>query len=297
MKHIIAIILILFSLNLRATPEYGEKTGEDCKSCHINSNGEGLTPRGEEYLVSLMEDKSFEPVSTGKKIINTIAGLFHVLTGFIWFGAILYIHLILKPKYVAQGIPKGELKIGWISMLIMLATGIYLTFNRFPKLSMLLDSEIGILLLIKIGLFLFMVLTIIIVTAFIAPRLNNQSKRYSEKVTGEFNADELSYFDGKEGRPAYIAYNGDVFEVTHSIFWHNGQHLLKHSAGMDLTESMPIAPHTDSVLKGFIKKGIFINDPAIKTKPIIKLFYFLAYSVLVCIFFVILILSLWRWWY
>ncbi len=297
MKKLIVILLLLISSNIYSTVEYSVLTGRNCIECHKDKDGGELTVYGEEYLVLLKTDESFEPISDNIKTVRTLFGLLHFLTAFIWFGAILYIHLILKPKYVAHGIPKGELRIGWISMLIMLFTGIYLTYQKFPHFHLLFESEIGILLVIKIALFLFMVLTIFIVTFYIAPKLNPQSKKHSNKTEGKFSSEELAYFDGKDGKPAYVAYKGDVYEVTHSVFWHAGQHVLKHSAGMDLTSSMAIAPHDDNVLNGFIKKGILIKNKKIKKKPVIKFFYTLAYAVLVCIFLITVILSLWKWWY
>jgi len=297
MKLFLTSFLLILTITLYSTPEYSVETGRSCIDCHKNSDGGKLTPYGEVYLETLIREENYEPVSKTRKIARGILGFIHFLTAFIWFGAILYIHLILKPKYVAQGIPKGELKLGWRAMILMLITGIFLTINKYSKFSLLFESEIGILLVIKISLFLFMVFTIMIVTFHIAPKLNKQSKEISDKTEGEFTLDELEYFDGKEGRPAYIAYNGDVFDVTLSAFWYNGLHVLKHNAGMDLTTSMPLAPHNENVLKGFIKKGTIVKEKKTKKKPIIKLFYFLAYSVLVCIFLIIVILSMWRWWY
>jgi predicted heme/steroid binding protein len=59
----------------------------------------------------------------------------------------------------------------------------------------------------------------------------------------EFTLDELAEFDGKDGRPAYVAYDGMVYDVTDSPMWDGGGHEALHSAGGDLTEEHGDAPH------------------------------------------------------
>lgn len=71
------------------------------------------------------------------------------------------------------------------------------------------------------------------------------------KVKRRFKLNELKEFDGKEGRPAYIALKGKVYDVTESSFWKDGRHLKRHSTGDDLTESIINAPHDKEVLIRF----------------------------------------------
>jgi predicted heme/steroid binding protein len=59
----------------------------------------------------------------------------------------------------------------------------------------------------------------------------------------KFTLEELKQFDGRDGRPAYIAYKGKVYDVTESFLWINGDHQGQHEAGKDLTEEMALAPH------------------------------------------------------
>jgi predicted heme/steroid binding protein len=40
----------------------------------------------------------------------------------------------------------------------------------------------------------------------------------------EFTPEQLEQYDGKEGRPAYIAYKGKVYDVTDNYLWTNGNH-------------------------------------------------------------------------
>ena len=59
---------------------------------------------------------------------------------------------------------------------------------------------------------------------------------------------ELKNFNGQNGKPAYFAYKGKVYDVTDLPTWISGDH-MGHSAGQDLTEEMEIAPHQEDVLE------------------------------------------------
>ena len=62
-----------------------------------------------------------------------------------------------------------------------------------------------------------------------------------------FTERELQQFDGTRGQPAYIAYEGVVYDVTASSLWRGGQHKDLHFAGTDLTRTLRKAPHTAEV--------------------------------------------------
>jgi predicted heme/steroid binding protein len=62
---------------------------------------------------------------------------------------------------------------------------------------------------------------------------------------------ELARHDGRDGRPAYIAVNDTIYDVTASPLWVEGQHQGSHQAGGDLTEALKSAPHVRSVVERF----------------------------------------------
>lgn len=70
----------------------------------------------------------------------------------------------------------------------------------------------------------------------------------------EFTLEELAGFDGREGRPAYVAYEGIVYDLTESGMWSGGDHEGMHSAGHDLTVEHDDAPH-DVYVKDFPEVG------------------------------------------
>jgi predicted heme/steroid binding protein len=62
---------------------------------------------------------------------------------------------------------------------------------------------------------------------------------------------ELAKHDGREGRPAYVAVNGTIYDVTASPLWTGGDHQGSHQAGHDLTEELKSAPHVRAVVERF----------------------------------------------
>ncbi len=74
----------------------------------------------------------------------------------------------------------------------------------------------------------------------------------------EFTPEELATYDGKEGRPAYTAYQGKVYDISGSPFWEDGMH-FDHPSGKDLAEGMSSAPHGDEVFEDFAQVGVLIS--------------------------------------
>jgi predicted heme/steroid binding protein/uncharacterized membrane protein len=72
----------------------------------------------------------------------------------------------------------------------------------------------------------------------------------------EFDLEVLSAFNGKDGKPVYIAHQGRVIDVTNSQLWKTGQHMKRHQAGNDLTAEIEAAPHGLEVLDRYPQVGI-----------------------------------------
>jgi predicted heme/steroid binding protein len=218
------------------------------------------------------------------------------MTAIIWFGTILYVHIVLKPAYAASGLPKGELRLGWASIIIMAVTGTLLSISRVPSWHMLFHTRFGILLTIKIILFLIMVSTAVFVTFVVGPRLRKKREKVFVDHKGDIAPDQLAQCDGQEGRPAYIAYKGTIYDVSGSKLWKEGGHFKKHSTGIDLTDALKSAPHGEEKVLTMPIVGRLLMEKEVKKPPHIIIFYFMAYMNLVLIFAIVFIISLWRWW-
>ena len=59
----------------------------------------------------------------------------------------------------------------------------------------------------------------------------------------EFSIEELSQYNGENGKPVYISHNGKVYDVSGSKMWKTGTHMKRHRSGQDLTTDIQAAPH------------------------------------------------------
>jgi predicted heme/steroid binding protein/uncharacterized membrane protein len=292
-------LLVLFSPTTAfATPDYARQTGLACGGCHINVIGGGpLTQAGKSFLADLKLKGLYRPLTAAQRIVRLIIGYLHMLAAIVWFGTIMYVHILLKPAYASKGLPKGELRLGWLSMVTLLLTGTFLTVARVPSLEMLYTTRFGILLSIKIFLYLVMLSSAIVVTLFIGPRLRKQKTLTASLESGVCTLDGLSQYDGRDNRPAYVAFKGTIYDVTKSRLWKNGSHVMKHSAGRDLTGLLESAPHgEDKVLAMPVVGQLLANGEKIKKPFHERLFYFFAYMNLVLVFVITFVIALWRWW-
>lgn len=82
----------------------------------------------------------------------------------------------------------------------------------------------------------------------------------SEREKIHLSKSKLKDFDGKEGRPAYISFNGEIYDVSTSSLWTEGRHMDSHTAGEDLTNSLANAPHGEEVFSRYPNIGSQILD-------------------------------------
>lgn len=75
----------------------------------------------------------------------------------------------------------------------------------------------------------------------------------------QLTIDELAAFDGKGGNKAYVAVDGNVYDVTNNRKWLNGDHEDGMSAGRDLSEFISSSPHGIDILKQFTVVGKIVE--------------------------------------
>lgn len=296
------ILLLFLPPQSLATTDYARQTGMQCRECHVDAiGGSRLTNEGEKFLADIKVKGLYRPLSKTQKVVRLFIGYIHLITAIAWFGTILYVHILLKPAYAARGLPRGELFLGWLSIIILSVSGVLLTIAQIPTWKVLYSTRFGILLSIKIFLFLIMVSTAVVVTFFIGPRLKRKlKKRWEDDIRmgrQDLTLEELHGFDGKEGRPAFIAYRRKIYDVSGSKLWKDGAHARKHLAGHDLSDALKAAPHAEDKILGMPEVGKLIGAGQKVPRPLPeRIFYTLAYINLGFVFLITFIIALWHWW-
>lgn len=280
-----------------ATPDFSERSGQGCGICHLKPMGGQLSETGLKYAASgyvWPPTGGFRVIGPIRKVVRFMVGLVHILAAFIWFGTILYVHLMLKPAYAEKGLPKGEVRLGMISMLLVGVTGVLLVVSRISGAEVLVASSWGRVLLIKAFIYLVMICSALFVVVFIGPRLKGRPGKCEIPEDGVFDPLTLSAFDGAEGGKALIAYDGKVYDVTGLRLWKKGHH-ARHRAGNDLSGLIPKAPHGPEKLEALPLAGTFDATAPPPRTTHQKMFYFIAYMNLALVFCVIVTIAYWRW--
>jgi predicted heme/steroid binding protein len=297
-KLTILILLLLLALpQAAALPEYSQRTNQSCNTCHVDVEEGTLTEPGLEYAASGYRwppTSGYRVLGPFKKSVRLIIGYIHILASFLWFGTILYVHIVLRPGYASKGLPKGEVALGLVSMVLVGITGALLTISRIKSIDVLYQSPWGKVLSAKIFLYLVMVSSAIFVVTFVGPRIKKREKKAVAPDSGVFDVATLSAFDGAGENPAYFAFDGKVYDASGLKFWIGGTH-MKHHAGEDLTGVLERAPHGPEKLEGLEITGSFDAGLAPPKPKIQKVFYFVAYMNLVLVFFVLFTIAYWRW--
>jgi predicted heme/steroid binding protein/uncharacterized membrane protein len=77
----------------------------------------------------------------------------------------------------------------------------------------------------------------------------------------EITSEELVLFNGKDGKPVYIAFQGKVYDVSKSPLWSKGLHMNRHPSGKDLTGAISAAPHGTEILERYPQVGVLKKGP------------------------------------
>jgi len=291
MKKLWLVLFILLNISsLQSLPEYSVETSQNCNYCHISSDGGGeLTDNGKGFSESKHKSQ-FSMI----QILISLVRFVHIFFAFLWFGTILYVHLILKPAYASGGLPPNEVKVGVVSMIVIGITGTIMTIYHFQDFSDLFESSFGILLLIKVSIYLVMVISAFFIVVFVGPKLHAK-KAHITHADGDMTLEMLKNFNGQEGKPSYICYKGKIYDVTHSKRWSEGVHFKQHHAGTDLTDALARAPHSEEKLSKFPVVGeLVVNDKEPVKESSKNIFYFVAYTNLFLVLIILFILTIWK---
>lgn len=65
-----------------------------------------------------------------------------------------------------------------------------------------------------------------------------------------YTQQQLALRNGQDRDEIWVAYLGDIYDLTRSKMWRNGKH-YEHWAGQDLTDELKDAPHNNFVFDKF----------------------------------------------
>lgn len=75
-----------------------------------------------------------------------------------------------------------------------------------------------------------------------------------------FTLEELAQYDGQDGRAAYIAVDGIVYDVSDIPQWADGMHAGRFAAGKDYSEEIRSeSPHGTSMLSRATEVGVLAD--------------------------------------
>jgi predicted heme/steroid binding protein len=74
-----------------------------------------------------------------------------------------------------------------------------------------------------------------------------------------FSESQLRRYDGETG-PAYVAYQGVVYDLSECPKWRTGLHEQLHFPGQDLTGELADAPHAEEVFSRPCVRRVGILD-------------------------------------
>lgn len=75
----------------------------------------------------------------------------------------------------------------------------------------------------------------------------------------EYTRAQLALRNGQDKPQIWVAYYGQIYDVTNSRLWRDGKH-YEHWAGQDLTAELADAPHTETVFEKFQVVGVLKNS-------------------------------------
>ncbi|MFH1983634.1 MAG: multiheme c-type cytochrome [Pseudomonadota bacterium] len=287
------------SSGAQAKDEYARETGKGCIFCHQESTGGGLNTAGFAYIrngyrypiSAAVLEKAESLQSAFHKTVRFFVGYLHLVAAVIFFGAIFYIHIFIKPATLTTGIPKPERVLGLTCMVVLTATGAYLTWARIDRWEQFFNNSFGLLLFVKILLFAVMVAIGLTAVFFIHRRMSpaTDEPAGSTVLPGAGTTDAA--------RPAVFVFEGKTYDVANSVKWKDGRHFGRHQCGTDLTESLAAAPHGREVLDRVPCIGNVgeAKTPKHRQPAVQKVFVVMAYTNLVIIFLILACISVWRW--
>ncbi len=183
------LLMALLPGRASATEEYARQTGKGCIFCHRESIGGPLGTVGFAYIRNGYRypisqaalDKSTALQTPVHQVLRFLIGYLHLVAAVIFFGAIFYIHIFVRPTRLTGGIPKPERILGLSCMVVLTLTGGYLSWMRIDRWEQFFNNTFGLMLFIKILLFILMATIGLFAVTLIHGRLKAEGRQQQAK--------------------------------------------------------------------------------------------------------------------
>ncbi len=107
---------------------------------------------------------------------------------------------------------------------------------------------------------LLMVMLLLTVAAAGACSATDKADDTTDKTELRLTHEALAQFDGLEGRRAYIAVDGVIYDVTEHAQWKDGLHHDRFQAGQDYSDEIrSLSPHGTKMLDRVPQVGVLID--------------------------------------
>ncbi len=105
-----------------------------------------------------------------------------------------------------------------------------------------------------------LVLTILLLTVATIVACAKETGSAANDTELSLTLEELAQYDGLEGRKAYIAVDGIIYDVTDISQWKDGLHQGRFQAGQDYSEEIRSeSPHGTKMLDRAPKVGVLVD--------------------------------------
>lgn len=204
------------------------------------------------YCVKLMNRKFGKKISAsplGKKIMKLLMTIFvrnHRYFGFTAV-ALLLIHFLIQ--FTTYGINVAG-AMAALLLILQAGLGAYAIAKKKPRHGawFIAHRTTAVLLILMIALHVIIPYSL----NGILPKDNLAQVTETEAVTSSelpvFTMEELAEYNGEDGKSAYVAYQGTVYDITDHPKWAGGKH-NGNTAGTDLTNVISKSPHGDAKFK------------------------------------------------
>ena len=131
------------------------------------------------YLILVIKSSNGHAVVFEPRIVTVLIDIIHLLAAAIWAGGLLYILVYWKKQrgHVQQFLSFFS-KVAFVSILVLIVTGVASTFIFLPQVHYLLYTKWGILLLIKIAF----VLLVIVIAGILRYINEKEARRFYRKM-------------------------------------------------------------------------------------------------------------------